>query len=197
MFADLLQRICTAMLMASAGPVRGSAEDGICFAGPFWVFREVGIIPEVGDEKPIGRRAFLGLMVAGAAAFAFGREDFWASHERAGHERLDAGDVRPGDRPIDVAAATISGLVENPLKLAYDQLLALPSAEATGDFRCVDGWQVQSRRWKGVRLRELLDRAVVDPSATHVVFYSGISTYTDSLPVSSEAAPMVCCWRTR
>ena len=136
-------------------------------------------------DKPIGRRAFLGLAAAGVVAFVFGRDAF---------SDLD-GWLRPGDsatgtvykpQPIDLATwhLAVEGRVEKRLKVSWTDFLALPQTDETRDFTCVDGWRVQPRQWEGVRLRELLDLAGMDDSATHVVFHSADAEYTDSLTVS-------------
>lgn len=44
----------------------------------------------------------------------------------------------------------VKGLVENPITLGYDELLALPSAERVADFHCVTGWSQFGLSWKGV-----------------------------------------------
>ena len=58
----------------------------------------------------------------------------------------------------------IEGLVERPVDLTYEQLLALPRAEQVSDFHCVTGWSVNNVHWAGVRFRDLL--APVRPTWT-------------------------------
>ena len=41
----------------------------------------------------------------------------------------------------------------------------MPPTGMTRDFQCVTGWRVYSVQWKGVRLRDVLDRAGVQPGA--------------------------------
>jgi sulfoxide reductase catalytic subunit YedY len=57
----------------------------------------------------------------------------------------------------------------------------------TRDFYCVEGWGATGVVWKGVALKELLQRAQIDPAATHLVFHSSDGVYTDSLTVEQAA----------
>jgi len=52
----------------------------------------------------------------------------------------------------------VTGRVERELKLSHDDLLGLPQHDATLPIACVEGWSA-SKRWRGVRVRDLLDMA--------------------------------------
>jgi DMSO/TMAO reductase YedYZ molybdopterin-dependent catalytic subunit len=75
----------------------------------------------------------------------------------------------------------VSGLVDRPLELGYDALVAMPATSITRDFQCVTGWRVADVAWKGVRLREVLDAAGVAEGATSLRFTSFDGAYTESL----------------
>jgi DMSO/TMAO reductase YedYZ molybdopterin-dependent catalytic subunit len=94
--------------------------------------------------------------------------------------------VTPNDRfyRIDTALLTprlrvhdwslkVTGMVRNPFELDYDELLSMPLHEEYVTIACVSnevgGDLVGNARWNGVRLRELLDRAGVEPGATQIV----------------------------
>ncbi|HVL98586.1 MAG TPA: sulfite oxidase [Egibacteraceae bacterium] len=68
---------------------------------------------------------------------------------------------------------SVTGMVERPLRLSYDELLAMPHAEADVTLVCVSnevgGDLVGNARWTGVPLRAVLERAGVQPGATQVV----------------------------
>ena len=66
---------------------------------------------------------------------------------------LDLGDVPTVDR--DDWRLVVSGLVDNPLELTWDDFLALPQVEETSDFHCVTTWSRMDNRWKGVRFADL------------------------------------------
>jgi DMSO/TMAO reductase YedYZ molybdopterin-dependent catalytic subunit len=71
--------------------------------------------------------------------------------------------------PIEVDVGTyrleISGLVDRPLSLTYDDLRCLPKVEATPELVC-PGYFVDVATWAGVPLRDVLDRAGVSDGAT-------------------------------
>jgi DMSO/TMAO reductase YedYZ molybdopterin-dependent catalytic subunit len=83
----------------------------------------------------------------------------------------------------------VDGLVEQPLSLTYDELLALPSVSQVSDFHCVEGWGVSDVRWQGVRLQTLLDMARPKPEASFITFHSLDGFYTDSLSVGQASLP--------
>ena len=92
-----------------------------------------------------------------------------------------------GTQFIDRASykLTVDGLVEHPLTITYDDLLALPQTSKLMTLRCVIGWEFNAK-WTGPSLTAILDQAVVKPEATIAIFYSTDvpgSGYT-SLPTS-------------
>ncbi len=110
--------------------------------------------------------------------------------------------LRSGGFPINSVASApdfnaaswrlkVDGLVRRPLTLTFTDFTALPQVEETKDFTCVEGWTVPGVRWKGVRLRELMLRADLDPRATHLVFHSGDGAYSDSLTIAEALHPAV------
>jgi len=68
----------------------------------------------------------------------------------------------------------VSGLVERPLRLSLDELRALPSYSRPHTFECISnpvgGDLIGNAVWKGVRFRDLLERARPRPQARKVVF---------------------------
>ncbi|MBA3448727.1 MAG: molybdopterin-dependent oxidoreductase [Pseudaminobacter sp.] len=64
----------------------------------------------------------------------------------------------------------IGGLVEKPLSLSRDQLLAMPARTQITRHDCVEGWSCIAK-WTGVRLSLLLDEAKVKPEARYAVFH--------------------------
>jgi DMSO/TMAO reductase YedYZ molybdopterin-dependent catalytic subunit len=78
---------------------------------------------------------------------------------------------------------TINGLVERPFTLSDAELRALPSVTLTTDIHCVTKWSKFDTSWTGVRVRDLLDRAGVQPDATHILAHAEYG-YTANLPIS-------------
>jgi DMSO/TMAO reductase YedYZ molybdopterin-dependent catalytic subunit len=144
----------------------------------------------VQDERHYGRAAFLAVSVGGLSSL-FWAQPVWHAISKAG-----AGVSLPGGsggwRIYTVASTmpsfdrrtwrlTVGGLVDKPLRLTYDDLLALPKAEQVSDFHCVTGWTVKNVRWGGVRFHDLLAAAGVKPTARALTFVSAEKPYTDSL----------------
>lgn len=59
---------------------------------------------------------------------------------------------------------SVEGKVAKPLSLSLAGLRALPQREARLPIACVEGWSF-SARWRGVQLRDLLERAGAAPDA--------------------------------
>jgi len=76
----------------------------------------------------------------------------------------------------------VSGLVETPLALSYDEILALPKSLADARLTSVSGWSVRGS-WGGVRLSDLFARAKPMDDATHVQFISYRRIYTTTIPL--------------
>ncbi len=88
--------------------------------------------------------------------------------------------------PFDLATWSLSvdGEVERPFALRWDELMALPQTEVTVDIHCVTRWSKLDTTWRGVRVRDLLERARVRPSGTHVLAHSD-GGYTTNLPLAA------------
>jgi DMSO/TMAO reductase YedYZ molybdopterin-dependent catalytic subunit len=100
-------------------------------------------------------------------------------------ERFPVLTVGPNPK-FDLASwdLAVFGEVENPLKLGWDELLALPQREVTTDIHCVTRWSKLDTTWRGVPVSEVLDRARVKPSGTHVMAYSD-GGYTTNIPLAA------------
>ncbi len=64
---------------------------------------------------------------------------------------------------------TVSGEVEQPLRLTWEELTALPATEIKLDIHCVTRWSRFDTRFKGVHWRDLAALASPKPSARFVV----------------------------
>ena len=74
-----------------------------------------------------------------------------------------------------------------PYALGLAELRALPQHEATLPITCVEGWSA-SARWRGVRLRDLLDRAGAPAGASaRVVSLERDGIYRESVVDSAHA----------
>jgi len=68
---------------------------------------------------------------------------------------------------------SVGGDVERPASLALAELRSLMDAEVVADFHCREGWSRLGERWRGVRLRTLLDLAGASDEARFVTVGSG------------------------
>jgi hypothetical protein len=88
-----------------------------------------------------------------------------------------------GVQHIDPAAYSleISGLVENPKNLTYEQVLSFDKYSKVVKLNCVVGWSAKLL-WEGVLLKDVLDAAGIMPEAKIVIFYAK-DGFTTSLPL--------------
>src|SRR5260370_1514181 len=79
-------------------------------------------------------------------------------HEVKNWPVLDLGE-QP-DIPLDTWKLEVGGLVENPLTLNWEQLLALTQVDDVSDFHCVTTWSRYDNHWRSVRFRTIAEMAV-------------------------------------
>ena len=77
----------------------------------------------------------------------------------------------------------IAGLVEQPVRLTWDEFNALPKARVTSDFHCVTRWSRFDNHWEGVLFREMMKLAKPKSSATHVLVHAE-QGYTANVPLA-------------
>ena len=90
----------------------------------------------------------------------------------------DIPDYEPGQWDL-----TIHGLVDAPFTIGFDELMAMPSITPTFDIHCVTKWSKFDTTWTGVRVRDLFERAGVQPEATHVMEHAEFG-YTTNVPLA-------------
>ena len=78
----------------------------------------------------------------------------------------------------------VFGEVERTVKLSWDELMSLPQKDVTLDIHCVTRWSKLDTTWTGVAVSEVLDRAGVKPSGTHLMAYSD-GGYTTNMPLEA------------
>ena len=76
----------------------------------------------------------------------------------------------------------VFGEVEDELQLSWDELQALPQKDVVVDIHCVTRWSKIDTSWRGVPVRDLLERAKVKPEGKYVMAYSD-GGYTTNLPL--------------
>jgi len=155
--------------------------------------------------RPIGRRAFLGVVGLGLSSLVWGEPALRALNgltsglpdgvqsaipALGGGWRIYA--VSPPFPTFEPATwkLRIEGLVERPVDLTWDELRGLPRAQQVSDFHCVTGWSVEDVAWAGVRTDDLLAAAGgVKPGARGIDFVSAEEPYVDTLTLDQARLP--------
>ncbi|MGV8910293.1 MAG: molybdopterin-dependent oxidoreductase [Propionicimonas sp.] len=156
-----------AVVAGAGGFVVGRVKDAAAAAR-----RALGLPPAASPAKPLPD----GVQVPGVSTFTTPAKDFY---------RVDISLVTPH---IDASSwsLTIDGMVDRPLTLTYDDLLAMPLIERDITLTCVSnevgGPYVSTGRWLGVPFSELIKRVGVRPGVDQVYSYSLDSGYTCSTP---------------
>jgi len=77
----------------------------------------------------------------------------------------------------------VDGRVGQPRTYAREDLRAMPLAERTGDFSCVEGWTASGLTWRGVELDPLLDDA--DEDASFALVHAMDGEYACGFPLAA------------
>jgi DMSO/TMAO reductase YedYZ molybdopterin-dependent catalytic subunit len=107
------------------------------------------------------------------------------------HYTVDTTLVKPR---VDIATwkLEVTGAVETPFSLTYDQLLDLDAIEQVHTLECISnptgGELISTAVWTGVRMRDLLQRAKPTAKGYDVVLTS-VDGYTDSFPLAKAMEP--------
>src|SRR6266566_1120353 len=86
----------------------------------------------------------------------------------------------------------LNGLVQNSATWRIQDLLGLPAHEQQTTLMCIsnglDAGLISNAIWKGIPLRDLLERAAPLPNAARVRFH-GVDNYTDTIPLEKAMEP--------
>ncbi|WP_376092145.1 sulfite oxidase-like oxidoreductase [Roseomonas sp. CCTCC AB2023176] len=85
--------------------------------------------------------------------------------------------------PEAKARLDLDGLVETPLSLSWQDLMAVPQETRRNDIHCVTQWSRYDNYWRGIPVRTLLQRARPKPEARFVAMESH-DGYTTNLPLA-------------
>jgi len=150
----------------------------------------------------VGRRQALKLTGLGAAALlSWGiAESLAKSIEDSGAKRRFTGSRQEGSftgnaHPVTTAAdqgkikihpdtwaLRVTGIVRNPLSIAYDEIVTLSTAEVTTTLDCTGGWYTV-QTWRGIPLLQLLSKAQPRGEAIGIVL-RGVQDYTASFTLA-------------
>ena len=146
----------------------------------------VGGLPQPGQTATLPNGADLG--IPGETPIVMPNDRFY---------RIDTALITPN---VDVStwSMMITGMVDHPLTLTYDQLVQLPIIEQYVTIACVSnvvgGDLVGNALWRGVPLRTVLDMAGVQNGATQLVGRS-VDGFTVGMPtewvMDESRVPMI------
>lgn len=75
----------------------------------------------------------------------------------------------------------ITGLVENPIKLNYDEVLDHQKYKKVVKLNCVEGWSANIL-WEGMLLKDILEKTKPLSEANTIIFYA-YDGYSTSFPI--------------
>lgn len=107
--------------------------------------------------------------------------------EYEGEKLGSIGDFREnsikGPQRIDMSRyhLEVSGLVDDTLKLTYDQVLENSRYTKLVTLDCVEGWSVKAL-WGGVLIKDIIKKAGLKKEAKTVIFYA-YDGYSTSFPI--------------
>lgn len=141
-------------------------------------------------QRPIGRGAFLGTIFTGIGALLLLSRSSGVT--RAVSRVTES--VKPGggwriyavQTPLpvfkpDTFTLKITGEVENPVELSWDEVKGWADHKKTSDFHCVTGWSVMDVKWRGILPQEIIDRVKPTAKAKFVSMLSLEEPYIDQV----------------
>src|SRR5580692_9206323 len=82
----------------------------------------------------------------------------------------------------------VTGLVEVPLRLTWEEFSHLSMTEVTADMHCVTRWSRFDVRWEGILFTELMKLVRAKPAATHAIIEAEHG-YTSNVPLADLLRP--------
>ena len=79
-----------------------------------------------------------------------------------------------GDIPdLDISewSFTISGLVEEELKIDYQEFIDLPRVKVLSDIHCVTGWSLLDNQWEGISTGAIRELVKIQEDAKYVMVH--------------------------
>lgn len=83
---------------------------------------------------------------------------------------------------------SITGLVDKPVRLTWDEFIRLPMKAVTTDMHCVTRWSRFDVRWEGVPFTEVMKLAEIEPEAKYVMVQAE-QGYTANVPLVDLLQP--------
>ncbi len=160
--------------------------------------------------ESLGRRRLIGQATAGVVGFAsLAYLGDLVIGVKAGAAGGNEGDISQPFTPVDEFytvsknlidptvrregwTLNVRGMVEQPIEIDYEELLALPAVEQSATLTCISnpvgGDLIDNATWVGVRLSEVLDLAGIQGEPARVAFF-GDDGYSDSFEFEKALEP--------
>jgi DMSO/TMAO reductase YedYZ molybdopterin-dependent catalytic subunit len=148
----------------------GASLGALLLSGCDKIAENPGVVRTLASAEVLNRRVQR-LLGRGALAREFTRADITPNFKANGT-------TNPPDADYQALAAAgfkdwkliVDGLVERPLALSLDQIIALPSRTQITRHDCVEGWSCIGE-WTGARMGALMAMARLKPEARHIVLH--------------------------
>ena len=82
--------------------------------------------------------------------------------------------------PLEQWSLEVTGEVQNPYTLSWNDYMALPQVKDISDFHCVTSWSRMDNEWLGVRFKTLAEKALLKPLVKYV-YITGHDGYSTNL----------------
>ncbi len=79
----------------------------------------------------------------------------------------------------------ITGEIENPAVLSFEQLEKLQDKEVVVDIHCVTSWSKYDTKWGGISFKKLLELVKPTKKAKFVEFYCADGGFTTTVPIEA------------
>jgi DMSO/TMAO reductase YedYZ molybdopterin-dependent catalytic subunit len=81
---------------------------------------------------------------------------------------------------LETYTLAVDGEIENPVKLSWNDFMALPQTVSISDFHCVEGWSVLDCKWEGVGI-SVIEKLVKPRAVARAVTFDCADNYRTSL----------------
>jgi DMSO/TMAO reductase YedYZ molybdopterin-dependent catalytic subunit len=151
------------------------------------------------SEQPhpvhVGRRVFVGAMLAGVAGLVINLRNLPGFHFVASAFTVNGFYIYTTSGIPALTAKNyrlkVDGLVAAPRTFTLADILAMPRTRVVRDYHCVTGWTVPKVAWTGVRMSDFLAVVNPRPRANYVLLASADGSYTESLDMQQAHLPDV------
>ena len=130
-----------------------------------------GVLVGTGQENPLSSRALSQVEVRDYHGERLSSVNDFRENSIKGPQNINISTYRLG----------ITGLVNNPENLTYEEVLGLPQYHKVVTLHCVEGWDA-TVLWEGPKVYDLIRLAGPSPSANTVIFYAA-DGYSTSMPL--------------